>query len=87
MALRVLGLTFNGSIGTISMSDPTVTVTLNRRELTLIRVGLLRRLDWMRENGLHNTPLYFETRSILNGPLWFAVTELREREIDAQKRL
>lgn len=60
--------------------QPTVTVTLTRRELTLIRVGLLRRLDQLKDVGLHNSPSYIQTRTILNGVLWMASTELRIRE-------
>lgn len=59
------------------MRTNTITVTLTRRELTLIRVSCLTRLDRIKEN---HPVSYEETRQLLNGKLWNASLKLRIKE-------
>lgn len=51
-----------------------VKVELDRRELTLIRVALLQRLDRLKRDGM--TDSYDDTRELLTGKLWTANKEL-----------
>lgn len=53
--------------------EPTVNVALTSRELTLIRVACIRRLD-----KIASSPeSYAETKALLNGKLWLAVQALK----------
>lgn len=56
------------------MSEKTVSIALTNRELTLIRVSCLQRLDRLK---LSMPASYEETRTLLNGKLWEARKELR----------
>ena len=59
------------------MSDM-VQVELSRRELTLIRVALLMRLNELKAAGVEMQDSYQQSRALLTGKLWIASVELRE---------
>lgn len=59
------------------MRTNTITVTLTQRELTLIRISCLIRLDQLKDK---HPASYEETRELLNGKLWNASLKLRIKE-------
>lgn len=59
------------------MGEPTATVVLTSRELTLIRVACLQRLGRLAKAALPSmAKSYEETKALLNGKLWSARAQL-----------
>lgn len=63
----------------MSQRDKTVRVLLTERELTLIRVACLRRLDMLKGTpNLQMQKSYEDTVKLMKGKLWVAVMELKK---------
>jgi len=56
------------------VKERTTTVTLTARELVLVRVACIQRLDRLKDK---NPVSYDETKALLNGKLWAAIADIR----------
>lgn len=60
---------------------------LTRRQVTLIRVACITRLNDLKARGMEDSDSYRDTKSLLNVELWFAATGIREIEDHASANI